>query len=127
MRLNLNCFKYPRTECGTTSACVLLWMCPREKSIRKELLTMNNAGFSAVRWDHWLLIVCFLAVASYGMYLSWQWKRDAKIKRARRMRIRLVRQLQMSQSNTQEARPKRSQLPYLQPASRLQRTYSRKR
>ena len=83
---------------------------------------MDNAGFSAVRWDHWLLVVCFLAVASYGIYLSWQWKRDAKVRRAKRM---LARRLQMNQQNTQAVGKARSQQPDLQ--QRLQQTYSRRR
>jgi len=36
---------------------------------------MDNAGFSVSRWDHWLLIASFVGVASYGLWMSGQWKR----------------------------------------------------
>ncbi len=38
---------------------------------------MDNAGFDAARWDHWLLVFCFLGVAGSGLRLSWQWRRAA--------------------------------------------------
>ena len=35
---------------------------------------MSNEGFDAGQWSHWLLVISFVSIASYGLWLSWQWK-----------------------------------------------------
>lgn len=59
---------------------------------------MDGAGFDSDRWDHWLLIVCFVAIATYGIWSTWQWnqsirqdneKSRAKAKLARRLAIEI--------------------------------------
>lgn len=57
---------------------------------------MTNTGFEASRWDHWLLIVCFISVASYGLWISWQWREDQRKKQlhqrmAYRLRVEVLR------------------------------------
>ena len=56
---------------------------------------MNNTGFEASHWDHWLLILCFVSVASYGLWLSWQWRSERRQKwlrqrMAQRLRVELL-------------------------------------
>ncbi|MGB3298970.1 MAG: hypothetical protein WBA76_11920 [Phormidesmis sp.] len=31
-----------------------------------------ETGFAPGRWDHWLLLGCFGAIATLGLWLSWQ-------------------------------------------------------
>ncbi len=44
---------------------------------------MDSAGFDPTRWNHWLLIGCFISVSIWGLYLSWQWSAEARLKRKR--------------------------------------------
>lgn len=54
----------------------------------------TTTGFDAGRWDHWLLVVCFGAIAFWGLWLSWQWNREAKEKKAAaKLSLRLMREL----------------------------------
>ncbi len=53
---------------------------------------MDNAGFESARWDHWLLVACFLAIATSGLWLSWQW---TQAERQQRKKSRLARRLAM--------------------------------
>ncbi len=39
---------------------------------------MDGAGFDSDRWDHWLLIVSFLAIATYGIWSTWQWNQSIR-------------------------------------------------
>ena len=59
---------------------------------------MDSAGFSSTHWNHWLLVVCFVAISSFGLWNSWQWSRDtqrakvttkAKAKLARRLAVEI--------------------------------------
>lgn len=61
-----------------------------------ERLSMDSSGFDATRWEHWLLISCFVVMAAGGLWSSWQFKQAAK-KRARQQRVRsrLARRLAM--------------------------------
>ncbi len=34
---------------------------------------MNEAGFDASRWDHWLLVISAVIGLSYALWLSWRW------------------------------------------------------
>lgn len=57
---------------------------------------MNSAEFDATRWEHWLLISCFVMMAAGGLWSSWQFNQVAK-KRARQQQVRsrLARRLAM--------------------------------
>ncbi|MFK8184983.1 MAG: hypothetical protein AB8B99_16550 [Phormidesmis sp.] len=37
---------------------------------------MSNVGLDTTRWDHWLLIISFAAIAASGLCLSWQWQQE---------------------------------------------------
>lgn len=63
---------------------------------------MDSAGFDSARWDHWLLIACFVAIAIYGLRSTWQLNRALRQQRAK---AKLARRLAM------EIHPS-----YLQPA-----------
>ena len=55
---------------------------------------MDSAGFDSARWDHWLLIVCFVAIAATGLWSSWQWRQRAcQAKAKSRAKARLARRL----------------------------------
>lgn len=53
---------------------------------------MNGVSFDPARWDHWLLIGCFVGLSIWGLHLSWQWRRAARLKR---QQARLARRLAM--------------------------------
>ncbi|NEP16795.1 MAG: hypothetical protein F6J97_07800 [Leptolyngbya sp. SIO4C1] len=46
----------------------------------RQLRTALSQGesFNPARWDHWLLIACFLALASWGLWLSRKWRKESK-------------------------------------------------
>ena len=55
---------------------------------------MDGASFDPAQWSHWLLIGGFIGVSVWGLSLSWQWRRSARLKRqqaklARRLAIEL--------------------------------------
>lgn len=76
---------------------------------------MDDAEFSWLRWDHWLLVASFVAIAFYGLQLSHQWKREAKQKQVRRMKARLMRQLELSHHTSQQSPlPSQSRRAYIQ-------------
>lgn len=53
-----------------------------------------DTGFDSGRWDHWLLIICFCGVAFWGLYLSWQWKKENQRKKAHeKLARRLLREV----------------------------------
>lgn len=55
---------------------------------------MDGAGFDPNRWNHWLLIGCFVGMSIWGLQLSWQWGKEVRSKaRARRERTKLARRL----------------------------------
>lgn len=55
---------------------------------------MDGAGFDPTRWSHWLLIICFSGVSAVGLALSWQWRREARVKRKRaKLAHRLMQEL----------------------------------
>ncbi|MEL6555522.1 MAG: hypothetical protein AAFQ63_18990 [Cyanobacteria bacterium J06621_11] len=73
---------------------------------------MDSSGFSAARWDHWLLVVSFLGLAGYGLRLSWQWRRIAK----QRQRSHLARRLTMEiHGHQQPIRPSAQPVEQRQP------------
>lgn len=39
-----------------------------------KVLITEGSGFDPSRWDHWLVIGCYLVVAIAGLWLSWQWR-----------------------------------------------------
>jgi hypothetical protein len=47
-------------------------------------------SFDPTRWNHWLLIGCFVGLSGWGLYLWWQWGKAAK---AKRKQTRLARRL----------------------------------
>lgn len=52
---------------------------------------MDSAGFESARWDHWLLVACFLAIATSGLWLCWQWSQaDRRQRKKKRMARRLA-------------------------------------
>ncbi len=53
---------------------------------------MNEAGFNASRWDHWLLIISAMIGLSYALWLSWQWNRQIGRLQYKKMRRRNKRQ-----------------------------------
>ncbi len=53
---------------------------------------MDGVSFDPTRWTHWLLIGCFIGVSIWGLSLSWQWQRQAGLKRER---AQLARRLAM--------------------------------
>ncbi len=53
---------------------------------------MDSAGFDPTRWHHWLLLGCFIGVSIWGVSLSWQWRRAARV---RRERAKVARRLAM--------------------------------
>lgn len=57
---------------------------------------MDSAGFDATRWEHWLVISCFIVMAAGGLWSSGQFSQAAK-KRARQQQVRsrLARRLAM--------------------------------
>lgn len=72
----------------------LRWRCLA--NLLKERRSMDSAGFDATRWEHWLVIGCFVVMAAGGLWSSWQFKQAAK-KRARQQQVRsrLARRLAM--------------------------------
>ncbi len=55
---------------------------------------MDGAGFDPNRWNHWLLISCFVGMSILGLQLPWQWGKESRSKlKARRERARLARRL----------------------------------
>lgn len=44
---------------------------------------MDSAEFNAAQWDHWLLVVSFVAIALSGLWLSYQWRQEQRKQRAR--------------------------------------------
>jgi len=40
----------------------------------QERLTQPS-NFDRTRWDHWLLIVCFITIAACGLWLARHWHR----------------------------------------------------
>lgn len=71
---------------------------------------MNDAALDITRWDHWLLLVSFIAIAASGLWLSWQWKAERNVKRhiEKRRAIaksRLSRQLALEVYHRNEANP----------------------
>ena len=55
---------------------------------------MDTAGFDSTRWDHGLLIGCFVGLSILGLSLSWRSHAAAKAKRkqaklARRLAVEL--------------------------------------
>jgi hypothetical protein len=64
---------------------------------------MNDTGFNSADWSHWLLIVCFVAVAAVGLWLSWQWRLAHREKRRRsRLSRRLALELHQSTERSQQ-------------------------
>ncbi|MGD1866488.1 MAG: hypothetical protein ACFB0D_18205 [Phormidesmis sp.] len=61
---------------------------------------MDSAGFNVGRWDHWLLVISFVGIASYGLWLSWQWRIAPTQKRTPAYRARALRS---SNRRTQKA------------------------
>lgn len=54
----------------------------------------HEAGFDSARWDHWLLLICFGAIAIWGLWLSRQWHKENRERQAKtRMARRLMREL----------------------------------
>jgi len=47
---------------------------------------MDSAGFDVSRWDHWLLIISFVGVASCGLRLAWQWRSAHTRRQTRRQK-----------------------------------------
>ncbi|MEL6139121.1 MAG: hypothetical protein AAFQ61_13225 [Cyanobacteria bacterium J06626_23] len=39
-------------------------------------LVPQGDAFDPTRWDHWLLILCFLSISAVGLWLSWQWRQQ---------------------------------------------------
>ncbi|NJM96436.1 MAG: hypothetical protein HC800_03800 [Phormidesmis sp. RL_2_1] len=40
---------------------------------------MDGSNFSPSRWDHWLLVGCFLLLGPWSVWLSCQWKRQSRL------------------------------------------------
>ena len=53
---------------------------------------MDGASFDPTRWDHWLLLSCFIGVSAWGLRLSWQWHRAVGLKR---QQVKVARRLAM--------------------------------
>ncbi|MGC1306571.1 MAG: hypothetical protein WA885_05025 [Phormidesmis sp.] len=53
---------------------------------------MDNIGFDPARWNHWFLLCCFAGVSFWGLYLSWRWGAETRLKRRQ---SRLARRLAM--------------------------------
>lgn len=54
----------------------------------------HEVGFDSARWDHWLLLICFGAIAIWGLWLSRQWRKEDRERQAKiRMARRLMREL----------------------------------
>jgi len=72
------------------------------------VLLQLAASFSAGRWDHWLLIICFGLVATCGLSLSFRWKKDRLNQQAKtNLRRRLMRLVHRFPSMEQSAEAKR--------------------
>ena len=74
---------------------------------------MDSAGFDPTRWNHWLLIGCFVSLSTWGLYLSWQWRAEARLQRkkaklARRLAIALHGVRPSSAANSTEFTASRS-------------------
>ncbi|MEO1068137.1 MAG: hypothetical protein AAFW95_03335 [Cyanobacteria bacterium J06638_6] len=41
-------------------------------NIRESLV--HDSSFDWTRWDHWLLILCFVTVAGWGLWLARRWR-----------------------------------------------------
>ncbi|MEM8502177.1 MAG: hypothetical protein AAF716_03380 [Cyanobacteria bacterium P01_D01_bin.1] len=52
---------------------------------------MNEAGFDASRWDHWLLLFGAVVGLGYALWLSWQWNWEGRQKRRRDRTSRRIR------------------------------------
>jgi len=61
---------------------------------------MDSVGFDPTRWNHWLLIGCFMSVSMWGLYLSWQWRTEARLKRKQ---VRLARRLAIALHGARDA------------------------
>ncbi|MEM6453134.1 MAG: hypothetical protein AAF703_22805 [Cyanobacteria bacterium P01_D01_bin.105] len=44
------------------------------KTAHYLISTDASSAFDVTRWDHWLLIVCFMIIAACGLWISWQWQ-----------------------------------------------------
>ncbi len=69
---------------------------------------MNSVGFAIARWDHWLLVVCFVAIATTGLWVTWQWHQESrKIQAHNRAKAKLARRLalEIHPSYQSDARP----------------------
>ncbi len=38
---------------------------------------MDSKGFDPTHWSNWLLVVCFIGLSIGGLYISWQWRKEA--------------------------------------------------
>lgn len=55
---------------------------------------MQFSEFDPARYDHWLLIAAFVAIALCGLSLSWQWKKERKQQQAKAKLVhRLMREI----------------------------------
>lgn len=52
--------------------------------------TSGSANFDPTRWDHWLLVSCFVGMAIWSIWLSWRWERRGQKMRRRARMSRLV-------------------------------------
>ncbi|PZO56343.1 MAG: hypothetical protein DCF15_08960 [Phormidesmis priestleyi] len=50
----------------------------------------GSANFEPTRWDHWLLVSCFVAMAIWSVWLSWRWESQTQKMRQRARMARLV-------------------------------------
>jgi len=68
---------------------------------------MDSAGFDSARWDHWLLVVCFVAIATYGLWSTWQWSRATRqANQKSRVKAKLARRLAIEIHPGQTRSPK---------------------
>lgn len=52
--------------------------------------TAGSANFDPTRWDHWLLVSCFVGMALWSVWLSWRWEKQSQKMRRRARMARLV-------------------------------------
>ncbi|MEL6814829.1 MAG: hypothetical protein AAFP03_08440, partial [Cyanobacteria bacterium J06598_3] len=72
--------------------------------------SMDSAGFDVTRWDHWLVISCFVVMAAGGLWACWQFRQAANKRTQRQVRSRLARRLSMEVGLVEQ-----SDLPWSRP------------
>lgn len=99
MRPSLNCQGF-KVRCTRKATHKVFGVKNFDKPLKQGWPAVDSAGFNVGRWDHWLLVISFVGIASYGLWLSWQWRIAPTQKRTPAYRARALRS---SNRRTQKA------------------------